>query len=354
MGLNPMSLHQPQFHGSDPLNASAPTPSPTPGPNGFPAGYYGMNNNNMRSMGAPSNTNSNFYPNGAGAQGQSGSLGPMFGNNMQSMQSPMQESFSPSMQQGQYGMSNVNLNMGYGFPGQQQQGTQQPFNLQGNNMYNMMPFNSSNNGDFSSYDQPSSSSADTPPDRDFTGDMDVELELEASELVHSGSYSSLLSPTTELLTSPTSDNAGGDAVIKGEDFGPGLGEVQSGNATSVPQSRSSLNSTSSTPAASGKPSLPSSKEKEQNKQKLYRNRKSEFTNKMRDELLGMGMLPSTRVTHAPEIMSKTADTLRDYRELLELIQNKIEGMPTNIAAVPGAVKKLLNECVHPRLLASDY
>jgi len=90
MGLNPMSLHQPQFHGSDPLNASAPTPSPTPGPNGFPAGYYGMNNNNMRSMGAPSNTNSNFYPNGAGAQGQSGSLGPMFGNNMQSMQSPMQ------------------------------------------------------------------------------------------------------------------------------------------------------------------------------------------------------------------------------------------------------------------------
>lgn len=35
--------------------------------------------------------------------------------------------------------------------------------------------------------------------------------------------------------------------------------------------------------------------------------------------------------------------LRDYRELLEVIQQKIEGMPTNIAAVPGAVKKLLNE-----------
>lgn len=37
--------------------------------------------------------------------------------------------------------------------------------------------------------------------------------------------------------------------------------------------------------------------------------------------------------------------LRDYRELLEVIQQKIEGMPTNIAAVPGAVKKLLNEWV---------
>lgn len=54
----------------------------------------------------------------------------------------------------------------------------------------------------------------------------------------------------------------------------------------------------------------SSKEKEQNKQKLYRNRKTEFTKKMQDELLAMGMLPSTRITHAPEIMSKTADTLR--------------------------------------------
>ena len=40
-------------------------------------------------------------------------------------------------QQGQYGMHNMNFNMGYGFAGQQQQ---QPFNMQGNNMYNMMPF----------------------------------------------------------------------------------------------------------------------------------------------------------------------------------------------------------------------
>jgi hypothetical protein len=54
----------------------------------------------------------------------------------------------------------------------------------------------------------------------------------------------------------------------------------------------------------------SSKEKEQNKQKLYRNRKTEFTKSMRDELLAMNLLPHSRVTHAPEIMSKTAETLR--------------------------------------------
>jgi len=158
-----------------------------------------------------------------------------------------------------------------------------------------------------------------------------------------GSYSSLLSPTTEILTSPSSDNAGADTFIKGEDFGSNSGhlslEVKSSSGTPVPTKSGSNSSITS----NGKPSLPSSKEKEQNKQKLYRNRKSEFTNKMRDELLGMGMLPSTRVTHAPEIMSKTADTLRDYRELLEIIQAKIEGMPPNIAAVPGVVKKLLNE-----------
>jgi len=215
-------------------------------------------------------------------------------------------------------------------------------------MYNMMPFNSSNSGDFSSYDQPSSSSADTPPDRDFEPGMDVDLDLDG-DMVPNGSYTSLLSPSTEILTSPSTDRtsgldgSGGDIAVKGEDFGPGsgalsLGELKSNHGTPSLHSKSSSNTPSS-----GKPSLPSSKEKEQNKQKLYRNRKSEFTNKMRDELLGMGMLPSTRVTHAPEIMSKTADTLRDYRELLELIQAKIEGMPSNIAAVPGAVKKLLNE-----------
>jgi hypothetical protein len=35
--------------------------------------------------------------------------------------------------------------------------------------------------------------------------------------------------------------------------------------------------------------------------------------------------------------------IREYREILELIQSKIEGMPSNISAVPGAIKKLLNE-----------
>jgi len=240
-------------------------------------------------------------------------------------------------------MPNVNFNMGYGFHGQQQPNNQQAFNMQNSNMYNMGPFNGSTNGDYSSYDQPSSSSADTPPDRDFgSGDagMDVELDLDSTDLVQNGSYSSLLSPSTEMLTSPCSDN-GLDTVVKGEDFGSNLGEAKSVSGNPALQSKTSGTSTPIPP--SGKSSLPSSKEKEQNKQKLYRNRKSEFTNKMRDELLGMGMLPSTRVTHAPEIMSKTADTLRDYREFLELCQAKIEGMPSNIAAVPGALKKLLNE-----------
>jgi len=89
--------------------------------------------------------------------------------------------------------------------------------------------------------------------------------------------------------------------------------------------------------------MASSKEKEQNKQKLYRNRKTEFTKKMQDELLSMGMLPSTRITHAPEIMSKTADTLREYRELLELLRAKVDGMPANLAQVNGAIRKLLSE-----------
>ena len=145
--------------------------------------------------------------------------------------------------------------------------------------------------------------------------MDVELDLEDS-LLPAGSY--VLSPTTEMLTSPSSERNSGvengslDPVVKGEDFSasalspPVLGEAKSVTGTPT------LSTLSKTPVAgsTSKPSLPSSKEKEQNKQKLYRNRKSEFTNKMRDELLGMGMLPSTRVTHAPEIMSKTADTLR--------------------------------------------
>jgi hypothetical protein len=141
--------------------------------------------------------------------------------------------------------------------------------------------------------------------------MDVELDMESVDVV-GGSYSQLLSPSTEMLTSPSSDRAGldngsMDTVIKGEDFGtsaaslspPMLGEAKSSSGVNKLGGN-----------AQNKPPLPSSKEKEQNKQKLYRNRKSEFTNKMRDELLEMGMLPSTRVTHAPEIMSKTADTLR--------------------------------------------
>lgn len=246
----------------------------------------------------------------------------------------------------------MNYNMGFPFPGQQQQPNSQPFNSQGN-MYNLIPFSNSANGDLSSYEPPSTASSDTPPDRDFSvnGDgMDVELDFESDNLISAGSYG-LMSPSTEILTSPSSDRTSGmengsmDPVVKGEDFGanalspPVLGETKSVSGTPTLSKSSSVSMTGS----AVKPSLPSSKEKEQNKQKLYRNRKSEFTNKMRDELLGMGMLPSTRVTHAPEIMSKTADTLRDYRELLELIQNKIEGMPTNIAAVPGAVKKLLNE-----------
>jgi hypothetical protein len=124
------------------------------------------------------------------------------------------------------------------------------------------------------------------------------------------------------MLSPTSDrtsgeNGGMDTVVKGEDFGnsaplspPILGEAKSTASTPTLSSMNKISSTTGANGAAPKTSLPSSKEKEQNKQKLYRNRKSEFTNKMRDELLGMGMLPSTRVTHAPEIMSKTADTLR--------------------------------------------
>lgn len=140
--------------------------------------------------------------------------------------------------------------------------------------------------------------------------MDVEYDVEGDF----GSY--LLSPTE--LTSPSSDRTSGgvdggsgmDTIVKGEDFSNSatLSPPMLGEAKSVSSTPTLSNATKVT--ASGKPMLPSSKEKEQNKQKLYRNRKSEFTNKMRDELLGMGMLPSTRVTHAPEIMSKTADTLR--------------------------------------------
>lgn len=104
----------------------------------------------------------------------------------------------------------------------------------------------------------------------------------------------------------------------------------------------------STPTLSSSKAHPSTmahgaKEKEQNKQKLYRNRKSEFTNRMRDELLSMNLLPHSRITHAPEIMSKTADTLRDYKELLTLIRENVEGMPENLASVPGAIRKLVNE-----------
>jgi len=175
--------------------------------------------------------------------------------------------------------------------------------------------------------------------------MDIELDADVDLLP--GSYNGLLSPSTEIMTSPSSDRTSGgienrdmDTVVKGEDFGTASSALAPPLLVEA-KAKAPNGSGNGTPVS--KPSLPSSKEKEQNKQKLYRNRKSEFTNKMRDELLGMGMLPSTRVTHAPEIMSKTADTLRDYRELLELIQNKIEGMPNNIAAVPGAVKKLLNE-----------
>jgi hypothetical protein len=172
---------------------------------------------------------------------------------------------------------------------------------------------------------PSISSCDTPPERDFSngdGGMDIELDAESVDMLpNGGSYSALLSPTTSPSSDRTSggiENGGMDPVVKGEDFGnssalspPVLSEAKS--VTSTP-TLGGLTKTSSTTTNSStvtsKPSLPSSKEKEQNKQKLYRNRKSEFTNKMRDELLGMGMLPSTRVTHAPEIMSKTADTLR--------------------------------------------
>jgi hypothetical protein len=176
---------------------------------------------------------------------------------------------------------------------------------------------------------PSTSSCDTPPERDVSngdGGMDIELDTESVDMLPNGrSYSALLSPTT----SPTSDRTSGGienggmdpVVVKGEDFGnscalspPVLSEAKSATNTpthnSVTKTSSTTTTNSSTGTGTSKPFLPSSKEKEQNKQKLYRNRKSEFTNKMRDELLGMGMLPSTRVTHAPEIMSKTADTLR--------------------------------------------
>jgi len=89
LGMNQMNMHQQQqlqqqhFSGDHlSSSSSAPTPTPTPGPgNGFQGSAFFSNNNNMHMR--PMGSSPNFYNNG-----HPGSLGSMYGNGMQQMQSP--------------------------------------------------------------------------------------------------------------------------------------------------------------------------------------------------------------------------------------------------------------------------